>query len=223
MLPYTWMSQNFMDSRTLSQSSLRYDVSLRKQRDRRAVHGYLRSDQCYRTSLTEHLDVEEHRMWCMGEDVPCDVCRTSHEEAIQPRAALDPWEYKNTGIDIVAKDRLEQHTELTQYQEVLPSMRGLCALCRAKNDAWDHAFTDCSRRHQVLQARRNTRRRFEASGRSWLKPFSACFWCLNPQSICHRAGSRSEQEAQRCEFPDVVLPLCYGVFISLQGPLWIEE
>lgn len=223
MLPSNWTPQDSPAGCELSQSSSRYDVGLRKQRDRRAVREYLRSDQCYRTSLTEYLDVEKHRRWCMSEDVPCDVCQTSHEEAIRPRTAVIPQEYLSTGIDIVTKDRLRQYTELAQYREHLAAMRGLCSLCRARDEAWDHAFPKCAQRHQVFQVRAETRRRLEARGKTWLKSFTACFWCLNPQSVCHRAGSGGDQDSRRCEFPDIVLPLCYGVYGSLQGPAWVEE
>lgn len=217
------MPQDDTDNGPLSKKSLRYNVSLRKRRDRRAVHDCLRSDKCYRTSLTEHIDVEDHRRWCMGEDVPCDVCRMSHEEAILPKAVPGPLGCQSSGADILARDRLRQHNELALYQDTLPAMRGLCVLCRAKDYAWDHVSTTCPHRQKVFQAQTDARRRSEANGRSWLNPFSACFWCLNPQSICHRAGSDSGQERHGCEFPDVVLPLCYEIFISLQRPLWIEE
>jgi superfamily II DNA helicase RecQ len=61
-----------------------HDISLGKQRERQAMHRYLEGEQCFRTSLSEYLDSAEQRRWCMPEDVPCDICQQSHEEAIGP-------------------------------------------------------------------------------------------------------------------------------------------
>lgn len=44
MLPSTWMPQDDPKGHRSTESSSRYDVGVRKQRDRQAVHNYLRSD-----------------------------------------------------------------------------------------------------------------------------------------------------------------------------------
>lgn len=62
----------------------RDDLTLRKRRDKRAVYRYLQGKQCYRTSLSDYLDVTHNRRWCMPEDVPCDVCKEPHQDVIDP-------------------------------------------------------------------------------------------------------------------------------------------
>lgn len=202
--------------------SSRYDVGLRKERDRYGIHQYLRGEQCYRTSLTEHLDSTQHRRWCMPEDVPCDVCGSTHQEAIAPREVVKRVE-EHTGLDLIQRDRLRAYSELARYREDLAAVQGICLLCRGREKAWDHLFSQCQGRHEVIQERNKAQQRCKAKGRGWLQPFTGCFWCLNPQSICQRAGLGTKGDQGRCDHGDVVLPLCYGLFHSTFGSVWLRE
>ena len=113
LLPATWQSQNaegvhadMGDTRTC-----RDDLSLRKSRDKQAAHRYLQGKQCYRTSLTDYLDVAQHRRWCMPEDVPCDICKAAYKDAIdQPGSVEQDTTY--TGLQLVQQERLRAHTEM---------------------------------------------------------------------------------------------------------------
>ena len=86
LLPATWQPQVTDDPPVDAQKMTNYrdDPTLRKRRDKQAVHQYLQGKQCYRTSLSDHLDVVQDRRWCMPEDVPCDVCGVAHQDAIDP-------------------------------------------------------------------------------------------------------------------------------------------
>lgn len=61
-------------------------------------------------------------------------------------------------------------------------------------------------------------------GKQWLKPFTSCYWCFNPQTVCQRAdeGTRGIK-GRSCEDGDVVLPICYGIFNSVGGREWMRE
>lgn len=61
LLPSTWEPQDDPNEDVELAKNLQQDVSLRKQRERKAVHRYLRGERCYRTSLTEHLDIAQYR------------------------------------------------------------------------------------------------------------------------------------------------------------------
>jgi hypothetical protein len=74
----------------------------------------------------------------------------------------------------------------------------------------------------VFEQRTKARQRHEQRGRKWLQPYTSCFWCLNPQSICQRAELAGKSTGV-CEYRDVVLPLCYGVFESVEGVDWLQE
>ena len=222
LLPSTWEPQPYSNEDEEATKDLRYDISLRKQKERQAVHRYLRGEQCYRTSLTEHLDTAEHRRWCMTEDVTCDFCPSSHMESI-PLPKRAPRSRQYNGLDAIQREKLQAHDELARYREHLFAVRGTCLLCRACDEPWDHKISECSQRHNLFDQRNRTRRKHEAAGKTWFKPFTACFWCCNPQSVCQRADIGDEKQPKHCSDKDIVLPLCYGVFVGLHGISWIQE
>lgn len=222
LLPSTWEPQVCATEDEEPAKNLRYDISLRKQRERQAVHRYLRGEQCYRTSLTEHLDIASHRRWCMTEDVTCDVCPSGHVEPI-PLPERAPKSKQHPGLDAVQREKLQAHDELSRYKEHLVAVRGTCLLCRACDEPWDHKFSECCQRYKLFDQRNKTRRRHGVEGKTWFKPFTACFWCCNPQSVCQRADNGDEKQNKHCIDKDVVLPLCYGIYVSMQGISWIQE
>ncbi|KAK0836563.1 hypothetical protein LTS02_018101, partial [Friedmanniomyces endolithicus] len=122
LLPATWKPQIASDAATDVHGEKCYkdDPSLRKGHEKRAVHRYLQSEQCYRTSLTEHLDLALHRRWCIPEDVPCDVCRTAHQDPIRPVDTVQHGAL-HTGLDLIQQERLRAPTELGQYRLDLAS------------------------------------------------------------------------------------------------------
>ncbi|KAM0714674.1 hypothetical protein Q7P37_003053 [Cladosporium fusiforme] len=222
LLPATWQPKAMDDSLDLrNTSNHREDVSLRKRQDKQAVHRYLQSEQCYRTSLSDYLDISRHRRWCMPDDIPCDICKVAHQDPINPVESVQQ-NTSHTGLGLIQQERLRAQTELAQYRLDLASVKGTCLLCRAVRQSWDHAFSTCPRRFEVFEERNKARRRHEGRGRKWLQAYTSCFWCLNPQSICQQAelGGRGGTD---CEYRDVVLPLCFGVFESIEGPGWLHE
>ena len=151
----------------------------------------------------------------MPEDVPCDICEVAHEDAIDQRSSVEQ-DATHTGLQLVQQERLRAHTEMAQYRLDLASVKGTCLFCRAIRQSWDYDFTACLRRFEVFEQRTKARQRHEQRGRKWLQPYTSCFWCLNPQSICQRAELAGKSTSV-CEYRDAVLPLCYGVFESVEG------
>lgn len=223
LLPAGWKPSGFERPSLDDNVSARDDGSLAKLRDRRAVHEYLRGNQCHRTTLTERLDAVHHRRWCMMEDVACAVCGRSHEEVVPPQVGEEQGS-RYTGLEMIRKDRLRAQTELSQYQRGLVNMKGNCPLCRGLGERWDHHFATCHRRHQVFRARDDAARRHKELGTKWIQPYTACFRCFQPQVICKRADPERAGERQReCEHRDIVLPLCLGIFHSVDGQVWVKE
>ncbi|KAK0952217.1 hypothetical protein LTR91_018714 [Friedmanniomyces endolithicus] len=168
-----------------------YDRSLWEQQNRHAVHRFLGGDQCRRVALSEILDDPRHRRWCMDSDTACDICRAAHEEPIAP---LQPREAAkgtlHTGLDIIQQQHIRAQDELYHYQHDLAAVAGTCIRCRAEGRARDHGFTSCSRRMDVIQQRTSSISRWRGAKharKGWLAPYAACFWCLNPQTVCRRA------------------------------------
>ena len=218
LLPKTWQPQVIEALLADPQKvhNLRDDLTLRKRRDKQAAHQYLEGKQCYRTSLSDYLDVAHHRRWCMPEDVLCDVCKQAHQDVIGPAEKVEQ-DATHTGLQLVQQERLRAHTELAQYRLDLASIKGTCLFCRAVGQNWDHEFLVCPQRFELFEQRTKAKQRHEQRGRKWLQPYTSCFWCLNPQSICQRAELIGRKSVGVCEYGDVVLPLCYGVFESVEG------
>ena len=222
LLPLTWqakVTKHHVDLRAVSNH--KQDRSLQKQKDKQAVQRYLQSKQCHRTSLSEFLDVAQDRRWCMAEDVACDICKVAHSDRIMQTEETEKGSV-HIGLQIIQQERLQEQSELAQYRLDLASVKGTCLLCRAMRVDWNHAFLTCPQRFEVFRERNKARQRYEGRGRKWIQPYTSCFWCLNPQSICQQAelGGKSGGE---CEYRDVVLPLCYGVFQSVEGLGWLQE
>lgn len=227
LLPANWQPTDFVDLEVEGggRSAIR-DPRLRERYERQAMHRYLRGEQCFRTSLTEYLDPARDRRWCMVGDEPCTVCKECHTEPVPPQAAAQKEgnsQERFTGAACIRRVRREEFSELARLREDLITVRGSCLLCRGLGQQWNHPFSSCTRRHEVFQERGQVQQRYQQRGRRWLPPYTACFWCLNPQSVCSRADSELGREKQQCEDKDVILPLCYGIFYSVDGPRWLEE
>lgn len=223
LIPSSWEASGNRD--TMQTLPATHDISLGKQRERQAMHRYLECQQCFRTSLSEYLDSPEHRRWCMADDVPCDICRQGHEEPVEP--VEEDQAYTNTtnftGEALIHEARKKEYLELARYREDLLMVRGTCLLCRATGERWDHDLQSCYRRAEVFNEKKRAIDRHQSKGQRWLRQYTACFWCLNPQSICHRADRETNKQGDRCEDPDVVLPLCYGIFLASAGARWLSE
>lgn len=228
LLPSKWESVHEPLAARLSCAAVpaTQDIGLAKQRERRAMHRYLEGRQCYRASLSEHLDAPEQRRRCTGEDVLCDICQTlggaqdTYPSLDEPDRKLDR---AFTGANVIQSSLQNDHMMLANYRQDLAAVRGTCLLCRVIGERWDHRFTSCSRQQEIFDQRKQARQRSGAKGRQWLQPYSACFWCLNPQSVCHRADVRERRRSESCEDGDVVLPLCYGIFQREDERQWLQD
>ncbi|TKA25791.1 hypothetical protein B0A54_17791 [Friedmanniomyces endolithicus] len=92
ILPSEWKAMTISTDGQGDGMILAQDESLGKLRDRRAMQQYLDGRQCFRTSLSEHLDDPEHRRWCMAGEVPCDICQSGHEDTIGPNGGQQKME-----------------------------------------------------------------------------------------------------------------------------------
>jgi superfamily II DNA helicase RecQ len=113
LLPKTWQHQVIEGPLADPQKvhNHRDDLTLRKRRDKQAAHQYLQGKQCYRTSLSDYLDVAHHRRWCMPEDVLCDVCKEAHQDVIGPAEKVEQ-DATHTGLQLVQQERLRAYPEL---------------------------------------------------------------------------------------------------------------
>jgi superfamily II DNA helicase RecQ len=178
------------------------------------LHRYLQGQECRRTCLSAHLDLESQLRQCVtGEDVIYNIYSGGPVET----ALLAPLTIAvYTRSTIIQQKRHIAYLELSRYQEDLLAVQGTCLLCRGLDEPWDHAFTTCHRRFDFFQARDRVKRQCEGA---WIIAFQACYWCYNPQSVCPRADPANR--CQSCVYTDIVLPLCYGVFHGGRAEQWL--
>ena len=126
--------------------------------ERRALHRYLLGQNCRRACLSEHLDSEPYWRQCQAdEDVVCDVCSTG--PALAPSSAPSPEPaLQYTGSAAIQEKRRRAEHELSRYQEDLLAVQDTSLLCRASDDAWDHAFPTCWRRFEFFEARNRVKK-----------------------------------------------------------------
>jgi superfamily II DNA helicase RecQ len=111
-------------------------------------------------------------------------------------------------------DRLDQEIR-TEFEAAMRSMVGSCLLCRVKNRDFHHTAGSCSRRFEWVKAKKRVLADCQREGKGWIDQFTACYMCLMPQTMCHRADPEAgEQETPACQYRDLVLPLCWAAFTT---------
>jgi hypothetical protein len=55
----------------------------------------------------------------------------------------------------------------------------------------------------------------------WIQQYVACWNCYQPQDIC-RVADPAHEEVE-CRFPDMVMPLCFGVYRRVGGHDWLRQ
>jgi Orsellinic acid/F9775 biosynthesis cluster protein D/Helicase conserved C-terminal domain len=204
----------------------RAEVDLSPSSAQGAMQEYLRAEGCLRGRLSRYMDtVETQRPRCFQDDALCGVCQqrgalagpTDEVEEVSPGEA-PPAPPASTGAAIIQRKAREAHFELSRYQEDLLAVQGTCLLCRASGEAWDHSFSTCARRHEFFQVKSAV---VQSCPGPWIAPFAACYWCYNPQSVCHRADRSNG--TPHCRYPDLVMPLCYGIYRGSNSSEWLYE
>lgn len=96
---------------------------------------------------------------------------------------------------------------MEQYAQLLQLYSQTCAYCRQIGQDFHHPGKSCPYRGSLWDRRNKA---VPGKGRDWLPQYVVCFWCLNMQQVCRRRGNRNGV----CDYPDVVLPACLGVWSS---------
>ena len=128
-----------------------------------------------------------------------------------------PTMLKHTGSVILQEKLNSAQVEFEQYERDLRCVAGTCLLCRGAGASWEHRLNDCSSRGDYFEARNRARAAGQKQAGGWIARFHACYHCYQPQSICARAASEGRQ--RECEYSDVVMPLCYGLWLREQRGL----
>ncbi|KAG6283021.1 hypothetical protein E4U09_000445 [Claviceps aff. purpurea] len=134
-----------------------------------------------------------------------------------------------TGPEAVLKKRRLEEEDLEKFEKGLKSLRGCCLMCRIKKKPFDHTPKSCDALHQLWRVKSNAMKTCKASGKVWIEPYTACFMCFMPQSSCNRANPETNaglaetgKLSAGCDFADMILPLCYGAFMSVDSRAFLN-
>lgn len=100
-------------------------------------------------------------------------------------------------------------SDMERYTELLQLFSQTCGYCRQTGHDCRHPPIQCRYRADywwdVWKAARSR------NGPEWLPNYVICFMCLHPQQVCTVRGPK---KAGGCEYPDVVLSACLGLWAS---------
>ena len=198
--------------------------------DKAAMQLYLRNQHCLRGVLSQFLDQPTDWRWCMDGEETCQVCQEPHQE---PRPLGPAWtsapgqggsegELAYTGPQEVLEQDYAQAQALEAYERAFELMAGSCLYCRAESRPFDHRASACPRRFHWIRLKQDALRVRQEEGQPWIAPYVACWKCFQPQGVCRVADPECEEEVE-CRFPDLVLPLCYGVFCRPGRTRWFQR
>lgn len=192
--------------------------------DQEAMQLYLSQQHCSRGVLSQFLDAPPDWRWCMATDEPCQVCNAAYTTArpIDLVFAL-PRKVKMefTGPAEVLRQDHVQDQVLDKYERDLEAMVGTCLYCRIEGRRFNHVAGKCSRRFRWIQAKNEAYQTQKSKNKEWIQRYVACWECYQPQDICRVADP--EHEESECRFPDMVMPLCYGVYCRPGGQAWLQK
>jgi hypothetical protein len=100
-------------------------------------------------------------------------------------------------------------------------MLGSCLYCRLLSRKFDHAPGTYSRRFHWIHAKNEAYQTRKREEKEWIQRYMACWNYYQPQDICRAADLEHEETEYR--FPDMVMPLCYGVYKRAGGSNWLQK
>ncbi|KAG6090771.1 hypothetical protein E4U30_007991, partial [Claviceps sp. LM220 group G6] len=135
-----------------------------------------------------------------------------------------------TGPEAVLQKRQLEEEALEKLETGLRSLRGCCLGCRMKKKPYDHTAKSCVPLNPLWRAKSNAIKTCKDSGRTWIEPFTACYMCFMPQSSCSQPNPETNPTRRNtsklsatCEFADMILPLCYGAFMSQDSRAFLNK
>ncbi|KAK4551267.1 hypothetical protein LTR86_011264 [Recurvomyces mirabilis] len=200
--------------------------------DHQAINDYLRGLECRRLILARELDEERYWQACGPADIQCDVCESGGEavstvmdsnndtdeygSSLGSEILGDEDEGVGGGLIRLRRQQMHEQHELDMYLRHLEQIKDECVLCRilSPTATSSHPLAHCPRSHRRMYFRCKDAVLRGNVGRQWIKSYTACFRCAQPQNIC--GGWDAKQQAQRgCEYRDLLM--------SAMWALWQED
>lgn len=128
-----------------------------------------------------------------------------------------------TGRTLLLTEAKRTQMKVDRFREDLQCFVGTCAYCRGRHREFGHEFESCPFRNDFLYQKK------EFTGNSWLKPYTCCYLCYLPQSVCSRPArsgqsptNGSTTDRGKCSFRDVLLPWLFGTWERDADSLYYE-
>jgi len=192
--------------------------------DQQAMQLYLTQRHCSRGVLSRFLDKEPDWCWCIDGEEICQVCQEPNLEPRPVGVRLGVEAEPLTGFtgpgEVLRQDQVQAQV-LDSYEQDLELVRGSCLYCRILRRKSSHLGQACPRRFDWIRAKKEALDVRKQQGRAWIRPYIVCWKCYQPQELCRVADP--EDEEVECRFPNIILPLCYGVYRRSGAPAWFKE
>ncbi|KAF8848457.1 hypothetical protein BDZ45DRAFT_709264 [Acephala macrosclerotiorum] len=133
----------------------------------------------------------------------------------KPQVCREPHT-KARSLDVKFALRRETRIDFTGLEERdLEIILCICLYCRVQGRKFNHAPSKCPRRFHWINAKNEAYQTRKKEEKEWIQRYVACWNCYQPHDICRAADP--EHEETECRFPDMVMPLCYGVYKRVGG------
>ena len=197
--------------------------------DYQAINEYLRGLECRRLVLARELDDAKYWQACGVDDVDCDICEARERRGVATLASEDDLqelalrnEAKDPSVDEEGngggliryrRRQMQEQHEMDEYLRRLSQVKGNCVICRilTAGSEWKHGLANCPRAHKWRYIRCKDAVLARSVGRQWIKSYTACYMCVQPQSIC-RGWAVKERVAEGCEYRDLVMPTMWALW-----------
>jgi hypothetical protein len=201
--------------------------------DQEAINEYLRVLRCRRMCLAQELDEAKYRQTCGELDMECDICEARREQGTAstdlPETNLRQGTVLECSDDNVAEEaedesenggamryrrrQMQDQFEMDEYLRRLSQVKGHCIICRILTPGvdWRHEMSKCPRAHKwdFIRCKKAVTQR--SGGRQWIKNYTACYLCGQPQSVCANWAAK-EKKAEGCQCRDLVMPAVWALW-----------
>ena len=196
--------------------------------DYRAMNESLRGLECRRLVLARELDEAKYWRACEAADIKCDVCeaREGRGEVVGPKSGVEGdvdfeestglaegEEGVEGGLIRYRRQQMQEQYEMDEYLRRLLQIKGGCMICRilTPGSGWSHGLTKCPRAHKWRYFRCKEAVLQRSVGRQWIKAYTACYMCGQPQSICG-SWDIKERMKEGCEYRDLIMPTIWSLW-----------
>lgn len=192
-----------------------------------AVEPERRCSRCEVLGLVDALNpLDPTRYWDPAPIIHSQRATMAGEEAVEEEEEKEE-SLSEESLHMTGPSRLRQHLRDEEYGrdryiQRLHSLQGRCMICTLLRSGVGemHLFSQCREvlKWRFFTAKRKIQDQQQSRG-GWLKKYTACFRCGNPQEVCI-LGEEGAPSQGECEFRDLVFPTAWALFHMQRERRW---